>query len=220
MARTKLTLAERFARHVQPGAPDDCWLWTGSLNTNGYGSIYNGRRRGQGKRGVAAHRVAWELAHGTIPPAMGVLHRCDNPPCVNPSHLFLGRQRENVRDMMEKGRDGFSGERNPHARLTDAQIQEIRTSTEPGRAIAKRLGVSCPTISEVRRRKLWKHVTAVAAETVAAAMRYQQRTRLTDDQVREIRGSTARVGVLAKRFGVGHQTISRVRRGQRRQHVI
>jgi hypothetical protein len=219
MARSQLTLAARFTRHVQRGAPDECWLWTGCLNINGYGSLFNGRRRGHGKRGVLAHRVAWELAFGACPRTLDVCHRCDVPACVNPAHLFLGTARDNVADMVSKGRDGFTGERNPHARLTDDQVREIRTSTEPGRVIAKRLGVSCPTISEVRRRKLWKHVAAVAAETVADATRYQQRTRLTDDQVREIRGSSERVGLLAKRFSVTSGTIHKGRRGQRRQHV-
>lgn len=92
------------------GAPNRpsgaCWIWTGPTNNHGYGRFGGSRY---------AHRVSYQLAHGPIPPGMVVLHRCDNPPCVNPDHLSLGTQRDNVRDMVTKGRHNPGGFRSRSA---------------------------------------------------------------------------------------------------------
>lgn len=90
------TFSAWFAR----AAGGECWMWTGPRFTNGYGRIYV---PGLGRK-VSAHRVAWVVAHGSIPAAAVVLHECDTPLCVNPAHLRLGTHLDNVRDMVEKGR--------------------------------------------------------------------------------------------------------------------
>lgn len=77
----------------------DCWRWTGTHKATGYGRLSWG-----GRRAAPAHRVAWELTHGVIPDGVHVLHRCDNPTCVNPAHLFLGTHADNMSDRREKGR--------------------------------------------------------------------------------------------------------------------
>lgn len=95
--RCRLPLAERFWTWVDKRDPDECWEWQGSRNKQHYGRVMaNGRVQ-------LAHRLAYELAHGAVPEQL-ILHACDNPPCVNPAHLFPGSQADNVRDMIAKGR--------------------------------------------------------------------------------------------------------------------
>jgi hypothetical protein len=140
-------------------------MWAASVDKQGYGQFWNPVRRTMDQ----AHRVAYELAVGPLPTkppgargAVGVLvcHHCDNPPCVNPSHLFLGDHKANMRDMAMKRRASPSkGGRNPKARLTAAQVQEIRKSYS-GRhgeksAIARAFGVSSAHISKILLGQVW-----------------------------------------------------------------
>lgn len=118
-------LAERLQRRLVVGA-NGCIEWTGARTASGYGRIGRGRR---GEGWTHAHRAAWEVAHGPIPEGLCVLHRCDNPPCCNPEHLFLGSLEDNSRDMVTKGRGRKqipAGEAHPDARLTDADVAELR----------------------------------------------------------------------------------------------
>ena len=96
-----LPIYERFNQKFIPEPNTGCWLWIARLNNRGYGVIGRGRR---GDGTTAAHRVSWELFCGLIPNGMHVLHKCDNPPCVNPQHLFLGTHGDNMRDAVRKGR--------------------------------------------------------------------------------------------------------------------
>ncbi len=96
-AALKQPVEARFWRHVATG--DGCWLWTGQLDRDGYGTI-----TGRGMKPVKAHRLSWELAHGRSPGKLWVLHSCDTPACVNPAHLRLGTPKDNTADMISRGR--------------------------------------------------------------------------------------------------------------------
>lgn len=153
------SLRERFETKYERGPA--CWVWTASRNSNGYGQI------GRGPAGAGnwqAHRAAWVLEYGPIPDGVCVLHRCDNPLCVRPDHLFLGTHKDNSQDMVRKGRHALhgkgahSGERHHLAKITDATAREIRSSPETGRAMASRLGLSEAQVSRIRTGRRWAHL--------------------------------------------------------------
>lgn len=133
-----MSLFSRFARKVRRGP--DCWQWTAKRNNQGYGML----RIGSAAEGWAlAHRVSWEIHCGPIPDGVCVLHRCDNPECTNPEHLFLGSQCDNMRDKEAKGRGnhprGIPGQR----ALTPEQGAEARKLHNAGiglRTIARHFG--------------------------------------------------------------------------------
>lgn len=134
-----------------------CWTWTGIIEQTGYGSI-----KSKGLK-LRAHRVSYELLVGDIPEGLCILHRCDNRTCVNPKHLFVGTNIDNVDDMIAKKRHGI-GERNGRAILTEEDVQWIRKNYKKRhkvygcKVMAKKLKVSEVVISLVIARKIWKHV--------------------------------------------------------------
>jgi HNH endonuclease len=110
-------------------------------------------RRGEGTLYVA--RVSWELAYGSIPEGQYVLHRCDNPGCVNPRHLFLGTKADNTADMLAKRRHRY-GTQHPSAKLTEAQVRKIRASKRPDAVLATRYGVCRAMIYKIRTGRSWR----------------------------------------------------------------
>ena len=96
-----MTLVKRFWAKVKKNGPNECWLWQASKTSHGYGKIGSGGKYGPSLR---AHRVSYEIHYGSIPNGLNVLHTCDNPPCCNPGHLFLGTQSINNWDRAKKGR--------------------------------------------------------------------------------------------------------------------
>lgn len=148
-------LATRLKRRLRPAA-GGCLEWQGQRLRSGHGRIWS---RGE-QRQVLTHRAAWEAANGPIPDGMFVLHRCDNPPCCNPGHLFLGTQADNMADMAQKGRrrGRLTGEVNPKARLSAANVAEIRRLSSAGvvqREIAARFAVDRSTVGRIVRGQLW-----------------------------------------------------------------
>lgn len=146
------TLEERFWDQCEPDGRQ-CWEWDGYIGARGYGFIKNNYRT------LLAHRVSWELHNGPIPEGMYVCHRCDNPACVNPDHLFIGTAKDNSADRDRKGRaNNPTGSRRSNAKLTEQQVAEIRSSKERGVDLAKRYGVSPAVICVARKGKTWRHV--------------------------------------------------------------
>lgn len=159
-------VAERFWSRVRKGEGDACWLWTrprGKKTGPLYGKFMRYVDRGNGFvwRPVAAHRFSWELANGPIPDGLFVLHRCDNPPCVRPDHLFLGTGLDNSRDMVAKGRSQRF-ERHWNAKLSIADVLDMRRAlTELIQTLADRYGIDTETVITVLARHRWKGLDSV-----------------------------------------------------------
>ena len=159
MPKEPRLLADRFWEKVAflGAGTDDCWEWQGAKRKrNGYGAINEGGPR---SRTLQAHRVAWEFAYGAIPVGMCVLHRCDNPSCVNPRHLFLGTKLDNSHDMMNKDRAVYvRGERHGVSKLIEQEIHEIRHMRSRGisqRVTAKKYGIDHSNVSLIETGKTW-----------------------------------------------------------------
>lgn len=145
------TLAKRFWEKVNILGPNECWEWTAKAKTSfGYGRMTNGR-------GVhlKSHRISWTLSYGPIPDGMCVCHKCDNPGCCNPAHLFLGSKKDNTKDMMAKGRMSpppiRSGETHHNATIRDCDIDLIRGSQLSRKVLAEKYGVSYQTIYRIQK---------------------------------------------------------------------
>lgn len=143
---------KRFFSKVIVGTGSGCWLWSGCKNEKGYGLF---RYRRQSSR---AHRFAYEMVHGDIPDGLQICHRCDNPSCVYPGHLFIGSNAENHADKMRKGRQS-KGE--DYSFLTESDVCSIRNLFRSGlqqSEIARRFGASAATIHGIVHRRTWRHV--------------------------------------------------------------
>ena len=132
-----------------------CWLWTGAIGHH-YGQIQNNGTL------CPAHRVSWILKYGEIPKGLQVLHRCDVPLCVRPSHLFLGTQSDNIRDAMKKGRyKVMVGSLNGKALFSESEITELRKLAQRGvsfQSLADKHKVHVKTIEKIVGRRSWKHI--------------------------------------------------------------
>lgn len=160
---TRTPVSERFWPKVDKNGPvpahdpdlGPCWIWTAAKNPAGYGHInVNGRNR-------TAHRVAWELLVGEIPPAMDLLHKCDVKACVRSSHHYLGTDSDNQRDMHARStapRNMPKGEQHPNSKLTAEAVREIRARAQAGERqweIAAAFGICQSHVSTLVRRKQW-----------------------------------------------------------------
>jgi hypothetical protein len=166
MAANQLPAQNFFDKHrkkIALGAPNECWLWAAGKNNNGYGLV---RARGSSRY---AHREAYEAENGRGS-AEGFVcrHRCDTPACVNPAHLEIGTQADNVCDMIQRGRRRIvpsKGEAHGNAKLTDADVIAIRSAYVFGSsasgtyALGRQFGVDPAVIGRIVRRLTWRHIS-------------------------------------------------------------
>ncbi len=154
-----ITLIDRLITKTRK-EPSGCVVFTGSINRTGYGRIGRGRHQVS----MSAHRASYELFIGPIPAGLWVLHRCDNPPCVNPVHLFLGTGKDNTQDCIAKGRfivGDHRGERHGMVKLKDADIPVIRARRAAGEKLAVIAADFCvdqSLVSLIALRKIWRHI--------------------------------------------------------------
>ena len=154
---TLQSMESRFWSKVDKNNIKECWGWTASLNNKGYGQFYTGKTM------MTAHRTSWMLTNGNIPKGLNVLHKCDNPLCVNPEHLFLGTLSDNMQDCRDKGRlvmPNTKGCNHGRSRLTSSDVKEIRdlASVMYQREISGIYGISRGAIGRIIRRELWTHI--------------------------------------------------------------
>lgn len=215
---------EKVNGPVHPTLGTRCWPWTGRFDKDGYGKVCfkdNAER---------ASRVAFYLTYGRWPEQ--ALHRCDNPPCCNPEHLFEGSNQDNTDDMVAKGRQA-RGESAGLAKLTSAQVVEIVGRYLGGAylsLLAQEYGVHFATVAKIVRGEIWTHVTQMDDATtqrcklqahlnrqVSASAVCKARTKLTNEQARDIRSAYASGGVvlrqLSEKYGVSIETVWRIVHG-------
>ena len=200
----------RFWSKVLVLGEDECWIWTGCCDVNGYGHLtLNGKT-------WRAHRLAYLLANGFIPEGMQINHRCNNRKCVNPRHLKTGTHQDNSNDMTRAGRQA-TGETHGRTELTDAQVSEIRNLYATGdysqREIGERFGVASNTISFIIAGKTWVHAGGASDAWQGERHKGEKNVnaKLDAAKVREIRALHAQGGItyaaLGRHYGVSNVAI-------------
>lgn len=151
-------MVKRLAAGLVSALNDECWVWTKSRVTDGYGNVMMNRRH------TSAHRIAFQLGKGDIPAGLFVCHSCDNPPCINPAHLHIGTNADNLRECRDRGRHKshiMPGEANPIAKLDNTAVNEIRELLRMGlshRKIAALFGICPQNVSKIKNGERWAHL--------------------------------------------------------------
>jgi hypothetical protein len=151
------TMLERYEVDQRTG----CWEFSGQRDSKGYGIVAFGQHRTGDRIRTPAHRYFYKQLVAQVPDGVVVCHRCDNPPCVNPEHLFVGTPRDNVRDCITKGRrvdKGAVGVANSHAKLTADDVVAIRQMSGTQESIGRIFGITQANVSEIKLRKTWRHI--------------------------------------------------------------
>lgn len=157
----KIDAIWRFIDKVDIRENDECWEWKAAKKRKmGYG-VFRVGVSGIDRKQVYAHRFVWEYVNGPIPVGMYICHKCDNPPCCNPNHLFIGTRADNVKDMVNKGRGRgkiFKGSAHGNSKLSEEQVYAIRAASGSQTKIAKQYGISDVLVCHIKSRKRWGHL--------------------------------------------------------------
>lgn len=204
-------LDDRFWTKVKKAAPDECWEWQANKNNKGYGLF----RPGGSAPKKLAHRLSYEHAYGPIPSGMIILHRCDNPACVNPSHLLPGTHRDNMLDKAIKERHG------PQSVLTARQVISLLRdyiSGMPRKELARKYGLRESSLSSYTDGDAWRHLHGKHGcptfEDLQAAKRRKPGAKITAEVAAEIRSRLAKGELgkdLAVEYGLHKATISDIK---------
>lgn len=224
-----------FWSHVTVKGPEECWEWNGSITNKGYGRFLI--RRNKKCSSYGAHRLSWFFQHREDPMDKSVLHKCDNPKCCNPNHLFLGDQKANIQDMIQKGRRApglrpitETGTAHWNNKLTEQQVQEIRlccrNRTFTHADLAAQYEVSIALIDAISSGRLWKQLEQPPDDpnfpkNTRRLANQGRPKKLTDAQVLEIRkrAQTETYARLAANYGVSISLISGIVNGHFRTNV-
>lgn len=152
MPRPKIPIAQKIDQYSIKIPESGCWIWDGAVTNHGYGTLTYGANTN-----ISAHRASYELKHGPIPLGMLALHRCDIKCCVNPDHIFLGSQQDNMTDMVCKNRQAKGG-RHGQTKLTEPQALEAKFGKEKPIKLAKKFNCTAANIRQIRNGLSWKHL--------------------------------------------------------------
>jgi len=201
---------EHLNKFTKLNQENGCIEWIGTKGFFGYGRMYfNGKED-------KAHRVSYVLNNGEIPKGLFVCHKCDNPSCVNPEHLFLGTALDNNRDRILKGRSvHLSGEDVPTSKLTENQVKDIYVDDRVHTLIAKDFNVTRECVSSIKNKRSWKNVTDKIDCAYTQKDKRFNFSKLTLDDVKYIKNNKEiGVNLLADKFGVCEYTINRIIKGK------
>jgi uncharacterized protein YerC len=200
-----------MAKYVVKPIDSECWEWHGTTDKGGYG-----RFKKDGKQ-TRAHRAAHELYIGPIPEGMRVCHTCDNPPCTNPDHLFLGTDLDNKTDSVNKKRHAH-GEKQGACKLTSEQVLAILEDPRSYIEIANAYAVAYITICRIRRGRGWRHITEGLIPPKQRKPTYG-RAKLQSSDIHAIRKDPRTCKDIAKDYGVDITAISRIKLGKTYKHI-
>lgn len=197
-----------FNRKIDFNDENGCWLWQGFTDKDGYGAL--AKRRNGERLNTKAHRYAWMLTHGEIPEGLYICHHCDVRNCVNPEHLFLGTQKDNMQDAKNKGRRVGSA---VNAKLTDSDVLKIRADSRKHSEIAADYNIYETDVSRIKRRERY-----VCVEGPSSVMT-KHNQRLTDEQILSIREDGRKHKEIARDYGISWKYVGMLKHHQRRRKV-